>query len=135
MFLIFSQSIEHNTPKSILELLKTKHSGNNLDSPINSAERRFTEKMVKEIRNLEKYLVSLCQDVILEVLSFGNRRRLAKLEREFTKNTKNFLRNKTFRRKKLSMLATWVKLAGHKFVTKITKFDFIIGGASEKMKF
>lgn len=54
---------------------------------------------------------------------------------KFTKNTKNFLRNKTFRRKKLSILATWVKLAGHKFVTKITKFDFIIGGAGKKMKF
>ena len=80
-FLVFSQPIEHINPKNIIELLKTQYSGSNLDSPINSAERRFTEKMVKEIHNLEKYLVSLCQDVILEVLSFGNRRRLAKLER------------------------------------------------------
>ena len=80
-FPVFSQPIEHDNPKNIIVLFRTKYSGYNLVSTINSAERRFTEKMVKEIHKLEKYFVSLCQDVILEVLSFGNRRRLAKLER------------------------------------------------------
>ena len=106
MFLIFSQSIEHNTPKSILELLKTKHSGNNLDSPINSAECNFTENMAKEIHNLEKYFVSLCQDVILEVLSFGDRRWLIKLERvgrRFHWNIENFFGGIPFLRLNLKL--------------------------------
>ena len=85
-----------------MELLKTKYSGYNFDdSPINSAERCFAEKIVKEIHKFEKYFVSLCQDVILEVLSFGDRRWLIKLERvgrRFHWNIENFFGERTFLR-------------------------------------
>lgn len=74
-FLVFSP--KHINPKNILDLLRIEFSGSNLESPINSKERLLTEKIAKEICAL--YYVTLCQDVLAEVLLFGCRSRLKKL--------------------------------------------------------
>ena len=106
----FSPLTERINPKNIIELLKTKFSEYELDSPINSAERHFADKFVEEIHKYklenEKYYVSLCQDVILELLRFGTRRRLAKFERvgrRFHWNIVNFFGEKPFLRLYLNL--------------------------------
>ena len=82
-FLVFSNPIEHINPKNVIKLLKTEYSGYEFeDSPINQMERNFAKKFLNEMRNREKYFVTaLCLDVFLDVLRFGTRRRLIKLER------------------------------------------------------
>ena len=75
-FLVFSPS-KHINPKNILDLLKIEFSGSNLESPVNSKERFIAKKIAKEIRSI--YYVTLCQDVLAEVLLFGCRRQLKKV--------------------------------------------------------
>ena len=77
----FSSPIEHVNPKNVIDLLRREYSASYSETPINSTEREMAKMMAKQIRNREKFFVRLCQDVFLELLSFGNRRRLTKLER------------------------------------------------------
>ena len=91
-FLLSIFSIEHINPKNILEMLAAEYAGSNLaarTSVINPTER-MVEMFVTE---LEQYFVSLCEDVLVDVLHFGSRRRIAKLERigrRFHRITENF---------------------------------------------
>ena len=77
----FSSPIEHVNPKNVIDLLRREYSASYSETPINSTERKMAKMMAKQIRNREKFFVRLCQDVFLELLSFGDRRRLTKLER------------------------------------------------------
>ena len=117
IFYYFSPLAESINPKNIIELLKTKFSEYELDGPINSTERHFADKFVEEIhkykRENEKYSVSLCQDVILELLRFGTRRRLAKFERvgrRFHWNIVNFFGEKPFLRLYLNITPGYLYL-------------------------
>ena len=81
---IFSIPIEHINPKNVLETLAAEYSGSNStarSSIINSTERQLVKKFVAEMHKLEQFFVSLCGDVLSDVFRFGNRHRLAKLER------------------------------------------------------
>ena len=80
----FSIPIEHINPKNVLEMLAAEYSQSNSaarSSIINSTERQLVKKFVAEMHKLEQFFVSLCGDVLSDVLSFGSRRRLDKLER------------------------------------------------------
>ena len=81
-FLNFSQPIEYINPKNIIKLLKMEYSQYNYDtdSPVNSTERHLAKMFVKKMRKYEEYFVIFCFDVFLDVLRFGNRRQLIKLE-------------------------------------------------------
>ena len=81
--------------ESVLELLKTEFSGsvssNAIDS--NSTERNIAKLIAKEVFKLGEYFISICNDVLVEVLSFGSRLRLGKLEcvgRRFNWTVENF---------------------------------------------
>ena len=95
-FLLSIFSIEHINPKNILEMLAAEYAGSNLaarTSVINPTERHMVKMFVTEMRKLEQYFVSLCEDVLLDVLRFGSRRRIAILERigrRFHRIAKNF---------------------------------------------
>ena len=83
---IFSIPNEHINPKKIIEMLAGEYSGSYSaarESLINSnsTERQLLKKFVAEMRELEQFFVSLCADVLSDVLSFGTRHWLAKLER------------------------------------------------------
>ena len=85
---IFSIPIEYINPKNVLEMLSAEYSGSNLaarssmiNSNSNSTERQLVKKIIAEMRKLEQFFVSLCSDVLSDVLRFGTRHRLAKLER------------------------------------------------------
>ena len=83
---IFSISIEHINPKKIIEMLAAEYSGSNSAAKAslinaNANERQLLKKFVAEMRELEQFFVFLCADVLLDVFRFGNRHRLAKLER------------------------------------------------------
>ena len=83
---IFSISIEHINPKKIIEMLAAEYSGSNSAAKAslinaNANERQLLKKFVAEMRELEQFFVSLCADVLSDVFRFGNRHRLAKLER------------------------------------------------------
>ena len=80
----FSIPIEHINPKNVLETLAAEYSGSNSaarSSIINSTERQLVKKFVTEMRNLGQFFVFLCSDVLSDVLRFGTRHRLDKLER------------------------------------------------------
>ena len=99
---IFSIPTGHINPKNVLEMLSAEYSGSNSASRAslinsNSTERHLVKKIVAEVRKLEQFFVSLCADVLSDVLRFGNRHRLAKLERigrRFHRIVENFF-NKT----------------------------------------
>ena len=85
----------------MLELLKTESAGsvssNGNDS--NSTERNIVKLFAKEVFKLEKFFIAICNDVLVEVLSFGNRRRLGKLEcvgRRFNWTVENFFGERPF---------------------------------------
>ena len=83
---IFSIPIEYINPKKVLEILSAEYSGSNSASRAslinsNSTERQLVKKIIAEMRKLEQFFVSLCSDVLSDVLRFGTRHRLAKLER------------------------------------------------------
>ena len=82
--------------ESVLELLKTEFSGSVLSNAINSnsTERNIAKLIAKEVFKLEEFFIAICNDVLVEVLSFGSRLRLAKLEcvgRRFNWTVENFL--------------------------------------------
>ena len=92
--LISSPITECVKMESVLELLKTEFSGSvysRIDP--NSTERNIAKLIVKEVFKLEKYFIAICNDVLVEVLSFGSRLRLGKLEcvgRRFNWIVENF---------------------------------------------
>ena len=60
----------------------------------NSTERNIEKLIAKEVFKLEEFFISICNDVLIEVLSFGSRFRLGKLElvgRRFNWTIENFL--------------------------------------------
>ena len=60
----------------------------------NSTESNIEKLIAKEVFKLVKYFISICNDVLVEVLSFGSRLRLGKLElvgRHFKLTVENFL--------------------------------------------
>ena len=83
----------------MLELLKTEFSGSVSSNAINAIDSNATERKIanliaKEVFKLGEYFISICNDVLVEVLSFGNRLRLGKLEcvgRRFNWTIENFL--------------------------------------------
>ena len=97
-------------------MLAAEHSGSNSAARAslinsNSTERQLVKKFVAEIshqqkvfdlsemRKLDQFFVSLCGDVLSDVLRFGTRRRLAKLERigrRFHRFIENFFYNTPF---------------------------------------
>ena len=102
-FLIFSLShlIEHVKAENIIELLRAKFPGSGLSGPINPTERNLAQMFAEQIRRLEKYFVSLCQDVLFEVFCYGERRSLTKLEyvgRRFHLLAENFFSERPFLR-------------------------------------
>ena len=114
-FHIFSSLIEHINPRNIIDLLRTEFSGPNLVrmSPINSTERQFVKTIAEEIRKRETYFVSLCRDVLLEVLCYGDRRWLTKLERvgrRFHWMAENFFSARPFLRIDLSLKLNYSRL-------------------------
>ena len=79
----------------LLELFKTEFSGSVSSTAINSnsTERNIVKLLAKEVFKLEKYFIAICNDVLVEVLSFGSRLRLGKLElvgRRFNWTVENF---------------------------------------------
>ena len=87
--------------ESVLELLKTEFSGSVSSNAINlnSTERNIAKLIAKEVFKLGEYFISICNDVLVEVLSFGNRLRLGKLEcvgRRFNWTVENFFGERPF---------------------------------------
>ena len=81
--------------ESLLELVKTEFSGSASSSAItsNATEINIAKLFAKEVFKLEKYFIAICNDVLVEVLSFGSRLRLGKLEcvgRRFNWTVENF---------------------------------------------
>ena len=81
--------------ESVLELIKPELSGSLSSNAIasNATERNIAKLIVKEVFKLEKYFIAICNDVLVEVLSFGSRLRLGKLEcvgRRFNWIVENF---------------------------------------------
>ena len=77
----------------MLELLKTEFSGSVSSTAINS-ERNIVKLFAKEVFKLEEFFIAICNDVLVEILSFGSRFRLGKLEcvgRRFNWTVENFL--------------------------------------------
>ena len=79
----------------MLELLKTESSGsvssNANDS--NSTEINIVNLFAREVFKFGEYFIFICNDVLVEVLSFGSRFRLGKLElvgRRFNWTVENF---------------------------------------------
>ena len=66
-----------------------------------------------------EFIVRLCHDVFLEVLIFGERRRLTKLERvgrQFHLTTEHFFRERPFLRLGLKIDAYFLNLFSFKYV-------------------
>ena len=106
VFSYFSPLVEYINPKNIVELLGKEFFGSNSASQINSTERNLAKLLANELHKLEKYSVFLCTDVFLEVLRFGDRLRLTKLERigrRFHWNVVNFFREMPFLRLNLEL--------------------------------
>ena len=80
VFSYFSPLVEYINPKNIVELGKEFFDPNSA-SQINSTERNLAKLLANELRNLEKYSVFLCRDVLVEVLRYGDRLWLTKFER------------------------------------------------------
>ena len=59
----------------------------------NATERNIAKLIAKEVFKLEQFFIAICNDVLVEVLSFGSRLRLGKLElvgRRFNWTIENF---------------------------------------------
>ena len=85
----------------MLELLKMESSGsvssNANDS--NSTEINIVKLFAREVFKLEEFFIAICNDVLVEVLSFGSRFRLGKLElvgRRFNWTVENFFGGRPF---------------------------------------
>ena len=81
--------------ESVLELLKTEFSGSVSSNAINSnaTEKNIAKLIAKEVFKLEQFFIAICNDVLVEILSFGSRLRLGKLElvgRRFKLTVENF---------------------------------------------
>ena len=81
--------------ESLLELVKTEFSGSVSSNAFNSnsTERNIAKLFAREVFKLEQFFIALCNDVLVEVLSFGSRLRLGKLEcvgRRFNWTVENF---------------------------------------------
>ena len=78
----------------LLELFKTEFSGSVSSTAINSnSTERNIVKLFAKVFKLEKFFIAICNDVLVEVLSFGSRLRLGKLElvgRRFNWTVENF---------------------------------------------
>ena len=114
-FHIFSSLTEHINPRNTIDLLRSEFSGPNSMrmSPINSTERQFAKTIAEEIRKRETYFVSLCRDVLLEVLCYGDRRCLTKLERvgqRFHWMAENFFSARPFLRIDISLKLNYSRL-------------------------
>ena len=111
---IFSIPTEHINSKNVLEMLAAEYSGSNSAARMsiinsNSTERQLLKKFVAEMRELEQFFVSLCADVLSDVLRFGNRHRLAKLERigrRFHRIVENFFHKTPLIRLNLELKCT-----------------------------
>ena len=86
------------------ELLRMELSGGSNSSNLinsNPTERNIAKLFANEIRKFEEYFVTLCQDVLVEVLHYGKRRQLTKFEqngRRFHCIIENFFEQKPFLR-------------------------------------
>ena len=125
-FHIFSSLIEHINPRNIIDLLRTEFSGPNSVrmSLINSTKRQFVKTIAEEIRKRETYFVSLCRDVLLEVLCYGDRRCLSKLERvgqRFHWMAENFFSARPFLRIDLSLKLNYSRF----FIFDLQKFFYL----------
>ena len=105
------------------ELLRMELSGSNSSNLINSnlTERNIAKLVAKEIRKLEEYFVTLCQDVLVEVLHYGTRRQLTKLERHgrrFHCVIENFFEQKPFLRLSIEI--------NQKFLVFLLKFKLVL---------
>ena len=81
--------------ESLLELVKTEFSGSVSSNAFNSnsTERNIAKLFAREVFKLEKFFIAICNDVLVEILSFGSRLRLGKLEcvgRRFNWTVENF---------------------------------------------
>ena len=81
--------------ESLLELVKTEFSGSVSSNAFNSnsTERNIAKLFAREVFKLEQFFIAICNDVLVEVLSFGSRLRLCKLEcvgRRFNWTVENF---------------------------------------------
>ena len=68
--------------ESLLELVKTEFSGSASSNAFNSnsTERNIVKLFANEVYKLEDFVIVICTDVLIGVLSFGSRLRLCKLE-------------------------------------------------------
>ena len=111
---IFSIPTGHINPKNVLEMLSAEYSGSNSASRVslinsNSTERQLAKKFVAEMRKLEQFFVSFCADVLSDVLRFGSRYWLDKLERigrRFHRIVENFFHKTPLIRLNLELKCT-----------------------------
>ena len=97
----------------MLELLKTESSGsvssNANDS--NSTEINIVKLFAREVFKLEEFFIAICNDVLVEVLSFGSRSRLGKLElvgRRLNWTVENFFGERPFIRLDFDLTARFL---------------------------
>ena len=91
-FLLLSKQLDHLLISSsvtesiklerVLEFLKTGFPGSVSSNATNSnsTERNIAKLFANEVYKLEDFVIVICTDVLTEVLSFGSRLRLGKLE-------------------------------------------------------
>ena len=81
----------------VTECVNSSVSSNAINS--NSTEGNNAKLITKEVFKLEEFFIAICNDVLIEVFNFGNRRRLGKLEcvgRRFNWTVENFFGERPF---------------------------------------
>ena len=81
----------------VTECVNSSVSSNVINS--NSTEGNNAKLIAREVFKLEKFFIAICNDVLIEVFNFGNRRRLGKLEcvgRRFNLTVGNFFGERPF---------------------------------------